>query len=239
MLLIITVSLGSAPLRGSTTTSTWSIGPLFWACLCLAQQHPSGNSLHNSFCLHLFMSHIKGMAMMKDTSTTRVSRELQLNRGNWYVQTYKRTAQCQRGQHVHCRTKEGVACGSPLERKWGRRERKAWEGISWHQMRFSFGQHAESMNGNPCWPMTQSHRRLLGQREGKSVSWRKGRQTLQMGNSAESGKRREHSCPAREEALISPKAPNASQPPALYQELPFCSHFQTHCPAPEFLPWIL
>lgn len=187
MLLIIPVSLGSAPLRGSPTISTWSNGPLFWACLCFTQQHPSGNSLCNSFCLNLFMSHIKDMDMMKDTSTTWVSRELQFNRGNWYVQTYKRTAQCRRGQHVHCRTKEGVTWGPSPEKKWERRQRKDWEGISWHQMSFSVGQHAGSMNGNTCWPMTQGHRQFLGQRQGKSVSWRKGSQTLQMGNSAESG----------------------------------------------------
>ena len=162
------------------------------------------------------MSHIKDMDMMKDTSTTQVSKELQLNRGNWYVQTYKRTAQCRRGQHIHCRTKEGVAWGPSPEKKWERRERKDWEGISWHQMSFSAGQHAGSMRkhllANDTRPQAISGAETrqkceLKEREPDAAD---GQQCRKWDN-----KRCEHSCPTQEETFISPKAPNASQPPAL------------------------
>ena len=54
-------------------------------------------------------------------------------------------------------------------------------------------------------------------------------------------KRCEYSCPAQEEtsSIQRPQMHPSLQPSALfssYLEFPFCSHFQTQCPAPEFLP---
>ena len=118
---------------------------------------------------------------------------------------------------------------------------RASPGIRWaFQLDSTLGQW-----GNTCWPMTQGHRRFLGQRQGKSVSWRKGSQTLQMGNSAESGITKDANTlapPRRKLSSIQrPQMHPSLQPSALfssYLEFPFCSHFQTQCPAPEFLPWI-
>ena len=99
MLNIVIVSLGRASLQSSThcfhvLTGNATLGP---SLPCKAASTEEFTQINTQ--VSEFMSHVKDTDVIKDTNTpsTLVSRDLKLNRGNRYLQTHKRAAQCQSG----------------------------------------------------------------------------------------------------------------------------------------------